>query len=58
VGDLHLTFDAFEMPAEQGLTMSVYRAEPGSATDDALRLLASWSATDQQTELSHVTDMV
>jgi S-DNA-T family DNA segregation ATPase FtsK/SpoIIIE len=56
VGDLHLTFDAFEMPAEQGLTMSVYSAEPGSATDDALRLLASWSATDQQTEPSHVAD--
>ena len=33
------------MPADPGLTMTAYTAEPGSASRDALRLLASWAAT-------------
>lgn len=44
VGDLHLTFEAMELPADPGQMLIVYGAEPGSATADALRLLASWSA--------------
>lgn len=44
VGDLHLTFEAMELPADPGQVLIVYGAEPGSATADALRLLASWSA--------------
>ena len=45
VGDLDLTFEALELPADEGLTVLVYGAEPASPTDDALRLLASWAAT-------------
>ncbi|MBP1078956.1 transcriptional regulator with XRE-family HTH domain [Microbacterium terrae] len=45
VGDLELTYEAFELPADPGLTMSTYTAEPGSASADALRVLASWAAT-------------
>jgi hypothetical protein len=44
VGDLHLTFEAMDLPADPGQTLLVYGAEPGSAAADALRLLASWSA--------------
>jgi transcriptional regulator with XRE-family HTH domain len=57
VGDLHLSFDAMDLPADPGLSVVVYSAEPGSASEDALSLLASWSATLDQTELAgdHVT---
>ena len=48
VGDLDLTYEAFELPSEPGLTMLVYTAEPASTTHDALALLASWAATSDQ----------
>jgi transcriptional regulator with XRE-family HTH domain len=44
VGDLELTFEAMELPADPGQSLIVYGAEPGSVTADALRLLASWAA--------------
>ena len=45
VGDLALTFEELPLPADPGLTMTAYTAEPGSASHDALALLASWTAT-------------
>jgi hypothetical protein len=48
VGHLDLTFEAMELPADQGLTLLVYTAEPASPTQDALNLLASWAATTDQ----------
>ena len=44
VGDLDLSFEAMELPGED-LTMVVYTAEPGSPSQEALDLLASWAAT-------------
>jgi len=38
--------DALELPGEPGLTLTAYTAEPGSRTEDALALLASWAATE------------
>jgi transcriptional regulator with XRE-family HTH domain len=49
VGDLELTYEAMEFPADPGLTMFAYTAEPGSASEEALHRLASWAAT-----LNHV----
>jgi hypothetical protein len=34
-----------EFPADPGLTMFAYSAEPNSPSEDALKLLASWAAT-------------
>lgn len=45
VGDLELTYEAFELPADPGLMLATYTAEPGSPSEDALKLLASWAAT-------------
>ena len=45
VGELDLTFEAMELVADPGLTMFVYTAEPGSKSEEALNLLASWTAT-------------
>jgi transcriptional regulator with XRE-family HTH domain len=45
VGVLTLDFDAMELPAQPGLTLTAYSAAPGTPDHDALRLLASWAAT-------------
>jgi len=48
VGELTLTFESMELVADPGLTMFVYTAEPGSRSEQALDLLASWAATPDQ----------
>jgi transcriptional regulator with XRE-family HTH domain len=45
VGDVELVYEAFELPADPGLSLSTYTAEPGTASADALKMLASWAAT-------------
>jgi transcriptional regulator with XRE-family HTH domain len=45
VGELELSYEAMELPADAGLTMVVYSAEPGSSSQQRLDLLASWTAT-------------
>lgn len=44
VGDLDLTYEALELPADPGLTMLVYGAAPGSPSADVLKLLGSLAA--------------
>ncbi len=43
VGDLVLSYETVPLISEPGLTMTVYAAEPGSSSQESLRLLASWS---------------
>jgi transcriptional regulator with XRE-family HTH domain len=50
VGDLDLAYESVDMISEPGLTLTIYAAEPASATADALVLLASWAATALPTE--------
>jgi MmyB-like transcription regulator ligand binding domain/Helix-turn-helix domain len=45
VGDLTLAYEGLEMAAEPGLTLTLYTAEPGSASAERLMLLASWAAS-------------
>ncbi|MFG2358753.1 helix-turn-helix transcriptional regulator [Streptomyces sp. NPDC048521] len=45
VGPLDLRYDLMHLAAEPGLTMITYTAEPGSASQDGLALLASWAAS-------------
>jgi hypothetical protein len=45
VGLIDVTFDSMELPADPGLTLTAYSTEPGSPSEDALKLLASWTAT-------------
>ncbi|HTX10062.1 MAG TPA: hypothetical protein VME22_15695, partial [Solirubrobacteraceae bacterium] len=47
VGDLTFAFEAFDVAADPGQRMLVYTVEKGSASHDALNLLASWSATSR-----------
>ncbi|MEV6320189.1 helix-turn-helix transcriptional regulator [Nocardia sp. NPDC051787] len=46
VGVLTVAYEGLEMAAEPGLTLTIYTAEPGSASEEAMRLLASWAATE------------
>jgi len=46
VGDLTLDYDALEIPADPGLTIVAYSAEPDSAAQLALDQLATWVPTD------------
>jgi transcriptional regulator with XRE-family HTH domain len=47
VGDLDLSYRTLELPAGDAadLRLTIYTAEPGSASEDGLKLLASWAAT-------------
>jgi transcriptional regulator with XRE-family HTH domain len=47
VGSLDLSYCTLDLPTEdhQDLRLTIYTAEPGSPSEDALKLLASWSAT-------------
>ena len=56
VGDLSLTFETMQLTADPGLLLFVYTAEPGSKSEEALNLLASWAATLGETEPANVTD--
>jgi transcriptional regulator with XRE-family HTH domain len=47
VGDLTLAYEGMELAAEPGLTFTIYTAEPGSRSEEGLRLLASWAATQE-----------
>jgi transcriptional regulator with XRE-family HTH domain len=44
VGELTLAYEELAITAEPGNVLLVYTAEPGSPTEERLRLLASWSA--------------
>lgn len=46
VGVLTLDFDAMNLPAQPGLTLTAYTAAPGTPDHDALQLLAAWAATE------------
>jgi transcriptional regulator with XRE-family HTH domain len=56
VGDLHLMFEALDLPADPGLSLVVYTAEPASPSQDALDLLASWAATLDQADETAVAE--
>ena len=44
VGDLELSYESMDMVSDPGLTLTIYAAEPASATAHALDLLASWTS--------------
>jgi hypothetical protein len=56
VGDLTLAFESMELTADVGLRLNAYSAEPGSASEDALNLLASWTATPTQRPAARSAD--
>ena len=47
VGELELSYNRIEVAADPGLIIVTYTAEPGSRSEEALRLLANWAATHE-----------
>src|SRR6266516_4185343 len=56
VGDLTLSFNRLDLAADHGLTLFTYTAEPGSRSEEALKLLGSWAATVDPAERVRATD--
>ncbi|QUL79563.1 helix-turn-helix transcriptional regulator [Brevibacterium sp. SMBL_HHYL_HB1] len=48
VGDLHLSLDALELPAEAGLTLTAYSAEPNTPSEARMRRLAELAFERQE----------
>ncbi|MFG2717320.1 helix-turn-helix transcriptional regulator [Streptomyces sp. NPDC048416] len=44
VGELTLAYETLKLPEEHDLSLVTFHAEPGSASEESLRLLGSWSA--------------
>jgi transcriptional regulator with XRE-family HTH domain len=42
VGEMTLSYETLKMPSEPDLFLSTYHAEPGTASAEALQLLANW----------------
>lgn len=54
VGEVTFTYESMELVADPGLTMFVYTTEPGSKSEEAMNLLASWAATpEEETSADH-----
>lgn len=47
VGELHLLFESMQLLGDSGLSLYIYSAEPGSASDAAIRRLATWAKETQ-----------
>lgn len=45
VGDITLTYEGLELTTDPDLSFLIYTAEPGSPSEERLRLLASWAAS-------------
>jgi transcriptional regulator with XRE-family HTH domain len=56
VGDLDLTFQGLDLSSDRGLQMLVFSAEPGSASQDGLQLLANWADTNSANLLPVTSD--
>jgi len=56
VGELSLSYNRLDLAADHDLTMFTYAAEPGSRSEEALKLLGSWAATADLAETAHATD--
>ena len=50
VGHLELTYETMTLAADSELTMFAFTAEPGSKSEEALNLLASWTAMPDEAE--------
>jgi MmyB-like transcription regulator ligand binding domain len=56
VGDLTLAYESLDLTTDVGLRLNAYTAEPGSASQDALNLLASWTAVPHERPAARPAD--
>jgi hypothetical protein len=53
VGELSLAWDSLPLPADPGLALATYSAEPGSPSEAALGELARWAAAREELASTH-----
>jgi transcriptional regulator with XRE-family HTH domain len=53
VGELELSYEVMELAADTELRLAIFTAEPGTRSEEALSLLASWAATSDQLPREH-----
>ena len=60
VGTLELVYHSLDLPTQDHgkLVLTIYTAEPGSPSEDTLKLLASWGATSGQHQPGSTADRV
>jgi transcriptional regulator with XRE-family HTH domain len=56
VGDISLTYNRMELAADPGLAITIWTAEPGSESAEALSLLGSWAATQESAGAENVVE--
>jgi transcriptional regulator with XRE-family HTH domain len=56
VGELSLSLTRLDLPADPGLTIFTYTGEPGSRSEEALKLLGSWAATADLVESARTSE--
>jgi MmyB-like transcription regulator ligand binding domain len=56
VGEVSLSYNRLDLAADYGLTIFTYAAEPGSRSEEALKLLGSWTATVDKAEPARATE--
>jgi hypothetical protein len=56
VGELSLSLTRLDLPADPGLTIFTYTAEPGSRSEETLKLLGSCAVTADPAETARTTD--
>lgn len=57
VGEMQLVHESLDLPGDQGLSITVYSADPGTAAADALKLLASWAASQNRDAAASQADV-
>jgi hypothetical protein len=57
VGYLELTYEVMTLAADPDLVLFAFTAETGSKSDDALNLLASWTATEHEPVTAQTRDL-
>ena len=50
------SFNRLDLAADHGLTLVTYTAEPGSRSEEALKLLGSWASTVDEPESARAAD--
>ncbi|MFE6523747.1 helix-turn-helix transcriptional regulator [Streptomyces sp. NPDC057794] len=56
VGEMELVHESLDLPGDEGLSITVYSADPGTPAADALKLLASWAASEDREAAASRTD--
>ena len=56
IGEITLSYERMELSADSGLAIMTYTAEPGSESEQALKLLGSWAVTPADAEATRAAE--